>query len=54
MKKIKASAHYGFVNSDRETILKVDDDATPNEIDDLVWEWATSYIDSTWGEVEND
>ena len=52
MRKIKAYAEYGFCGTDREYIMEVDDDTTDEEIDDLIWEWATSYVSTEWEEIK--
>lgn len=54
MKKIKAYADYGYVGADREEIIEVDDDATEEEIDALIWEWAIEYVSINWQKVKED
>jgi len=54
MKKIKAYVNYGFVGADREKIIEVDDDATEEEINELIWEWATDCVYPVWNEVKED
>lgn len=54
MKKIKAYANYGFVGTNREKIIEVDDDATEEEINELIWEWAADYVYTDWEEVKED
>lgn len=52
MKKVKAYCSFGYVGTERCDEFLFDDDATENEINEEVWEWASSYVDCNWEVVD--
>lgn len=54
MKKIRWELDIGFVGATRSGIIKFDDDATDDEIEESVSDAANNYINIGWGEVERD
>jgi hypothetical protein len=50
--KIKVSVGTNRVGSTVERILEIDDDATPDEIDAMAWEYAMELIDYTYEIIE--
>ena len=50
MKKVYASANFGFVGATHEDIFEFEDDATEEEIEKEVWEWATQFLEIYWAE----
>ena len=49
MRKIKAYLSIGFVN-DQTITFEVEDNATDEEIEDMVQDWANEHIDYGWYE----
>ena len=50
MRKIYASLGIGISNASQNDELEVDDDATDEEIDEAVRDWANNYIDYGWSD----
>ena len=50
--KIRAWADYCWVNTYREFVIEVDDNATEAEIEETVWEWAIERVETGWEVVE--
>ena len=52
MRKIKLWIETGFVNCDYEKIIKVDDDATEEEIEEEARLFLAEHISYGWDEVD--
>ncbi len=48
MKTIHVHLSIGFPTASREDELEVEDDATEDEIEEVVREWANNYIEFGW------
>lgn len=51
MKRILAKVNFGFAGTNREQEFEFTNDCTNEEIDEAIWDWATSFVDATWDEV---
>lgn len=45
MKKVIAKANFGFWGAEHKTEFEFEDDATEEEMEEVIWEWAAEYID---------
>ena len=54
MKKIHAIASFGYHGAYYEDDFEFDDDATREDIEDEVWEWAQQFVDIEFEEIEED
>lgn len=52
MRKIDVSLTIGFSGADRSDTLEVEDDATDEDIEEVVREWAFNFIEFYWKEVK--
>lgn len=43
-------ANYGYVGTDMEGDFEFDDDATEEEINEEIWEWACERVSFSWEE----
>ncbi len=50
MKKIHASASFGYAGATHETTFEFADYVTEEEIEEEVWEWAAQFVDICWKE----
>lgn len=50
MKKLKVGLSIGFVGADHHDEIEVEDDATPEDMQQALADWAGNYIDY-WYEV---
>ena len=54
MRKIKAILDIGFPGACRDDIIEIDDDMTEDEINQMIWDHMTQfvdvYIDEDWNE----
>lgn len=50
MKEIKAYLTIGYPAAQRRELIEMEDDATGEEIDEAVKEWAWEYIEYGWRE----
>lgn len=48
MRRIKATYGIGYVGAEHEEIFEFDDDVTEEEIENEIWDWATSNLDVNW------
>ena len=48
MKRVIAKAYFGFVSSEHEEEFEFAGNVPDYEIDDVIWEWATSFLDTVW------
>lgn len=48
MKKVRWQLSIGFVGAVRKGIIELEDDATDEEIDEVVTETVNNYIDFGW------
>lgn len=52
MRKIEVTLTIGFPGAQRRGTLEVEDDATDDDIEVLVEEWADQYVEFYWRERE--
>ena len=45
---VKVSLSIGYPSACRNDELEIDDDATEEQIDEIVQEWAQNYINVSW------
>lgn len=50
MREIKVYLSIGYPGAAREDVLEFEDDATEEEIDGIVQEWANDFISIGWRE----
>lgn len=53
MKRIRAHCGIGFVGATHEEEFEFPDDASSEEITEVVSEWADQFVESWWEEMEN-
>ena len=54
MKRVHATASFGFVNGEHEDDFEFEDDVTETEIIESIYNWATEFIDIDYYEIEED
>lgn len=54
MRKIECSIETSVIDGDRHAIIEVDDNATDEEIDEAVREWALNYVSWGWRDAPTD
>lgn len=54
MRKISCSVGSRIVGNDCRAVIAVDNDATDEEIDEIVREWAANYVSWGWSEAPSD
>lgn len=50
MKKIHFNLSIGFAGATHADVIEVEDDTTNEEIDQMLEDWASSYLDMSWWE----
>lgn len=45
MKKVHATASFGYVGATHEEDFEFEDEYTDDEIEREIWEWAEQYVD---------
>lgn len=50
MRKIHCVLETGFVGTKREGVIEVEDDATEEDIEAAVQEWALNFVSWGWSE----
>jgi hypothetical protein len=50
VRRIKVSLSIGFANATHRDVIEVEDDATEEDIDETIQQWASNYISIGWSE----
>jgi len=53
MKKYRFYCGTGFAGAAHEEVVELEDDVTPEEINDALEEWIWEHIEASWEAVEN-
>lgn len=51
MRTIEVNLSIGYPTANRQDTLEVDDDATEEQVEEIVREWANNYIEYYWVEA---
>lgn len=51
MRKIECVLETGYVGGTRKAVIEVEDDATDDEIDEAVRDWALNYVSWGWSDA---
>lgn len=54
MKKILATADFGFCGAEYEETFEFEDDATEDEIWEEIWRWACENVNINYEEIEEE
>lgn len=54
MKKVHATASFGFVTAEHEEDFEFDDEWTDDEIEKEIWQWAQEFVEVDFEIEEED